>query len=397
MLIFTKQNGLILLLAAFAPVLVVRAQNSSGATLDSGNSSGDTMTGTGTVTIGSTSGYSGGTTISGGTLIVNSGGTGTGTIAVGTGTLTLGGTISTGTSTLGTGTSTLSTGTTTNSSGGTIVDGGTLTLNGSGTGTLTLGTGTTTISTGTLTTGSGIVGLGAGTITVTGGGSTLIQSGDITILPGYSLNINSSVSFSTINHVPLTNGGTLAILAGANLGITMGYLQNATGILTINLAGVSAMSNARVSVTGDTSLAGQLQVRLTQDFIPQMAMTDTFTLLATTGSLTGTFGNVPDGGRITTTDGLGSFQVNYTGNAVLLSNFVAAHTTVNVTGDNVEVTFPSVRGRAYHVQVSSDMRNWTTAVDNITGDGTSMTITVPNGWQTQAAFFRVGTDVPGSP
>ena len=66
-----------------------------------------------------------------------------------------------------------------------------------------------------------------------------------------------------------------------------------------------------------------LAVTFTNNFAATVSSADTFTILA--ASLrTGTFQNVPNSGtRLTTFDGAGSFQVNFTSNTVTLSNFVA--------------------------------------------------------------------------
>jgi hypothetical protein len=48
---------------------------------------------------------------------------------------------------------------------------------------------------------------------------------------------------------------------------------------------------------------------------------DTFTLLNSNAALAGTFANVASGGRLTTSDGSGSFVVNYNGNTIAIGGF----------------------------------------------------------------------------
>jgi hypothetical protein len=60
-----------------------------------------------------------------------------------------------------------------------------------------------------------------------------------------------------------------------------------------------------------------------------MPSTATFTIITAANGLTGAFANVANGARVFTSDGIGSFQVNYgagssfAANSVVLSNFVA--------------------------------------------------------------------------
>ena len=70
-------------------------------------------------------------------------------------------------------------------------------------------------------------------------------------------------------------------------------------------------------------MAGTLKLGLTNDAVSQLRSTDTLTILSSTGTLTGTFSNAANGARLTTSDGYGSFVVNYTAHAVTLGNFVA--------------------------------------------------------------------------
>ncbi len=72
---------------------------------------------------------------------------------------------------------------------------------------------------------------------------------------------------------------------------------------------------------GSTSLKGQLLVSFVNGFQNSVTPSNTFTLLQTNNPVAGSFSNVISGGRLNTTDGTGSFMVNYTGNTIVLSNF----------------------------------------------------------------------------
>jgi hypothetical protein len=79
---------------------------------------------------------------------------------------------------------------------------------------------------------------------------------------------------------------------------------------------------------GDVTLVGNLEITLTHGFVPSPG--DVFTVLYLEGPLDGpfiigAFANVADNGRLETTDGGGSFLVNYgaNNNAIILSDFVA--------------------------------------------------------------------------
>jgi hypothetical protein len=63
-----------------------------------------------------------------------------------------------------------------------------------------------------------------------------------------------------------------------------------------------------LGLEGGATLDGLLRLTLINGFVPTAAQK--FTVLGSFG-ITGAFSNVADGQRLTTTDGLGSFVVNY--------------------------------------------------------------------------------------
>ena len=117
-------------------------------------------------------------------------------------------------------------------------------------------------------------------------GAILDGPGALTIGANRTMGIREGFSLTR----PLINNGTLA--PGLQLGsITVQtYLQTATGTLDIQLRGVTAdPEHDRLVVTGNTSIAGKLDVSLISGFTP--AAGHSFTVL-TAGSITGSFSTI---------------------------------------------------------------------------------------------------------
>jgi hypothetical protein len=82
-----------------------------------------------------------------------------------------------------------------------------------------------------------------------------------------------------------------------------------------------------LTTQGTTALGGTLQLNLIDGFVPTAV--NSFDILRANGGLTGAFANVANGQRLATSDGLGSFLVNYgpgspfNPNHVILSAFMA--------------------------------------------------------------------------
>lgn len=89
--------------------------------------------------------------------------------------------------------------------------------------------------------------------------------------------------------------------------------------LIFNVQGTNqGVSYSTLGVSQQVQFAGNLRIRLLNDFKP--ASGDVFNLMSF-GSKSGAFVNVASGARIKTTDGLGSFLVDYSGTSLLLSNY----------------------------------------------------------------------------
>jgi T5SS/PEP-CTERM-associated repeat protein len=106
------------------------------------------------------------------------------------------------------------------------------------------------------------------------------------------------------------------------------YTQKAGAELEIEIGGTSAGGTYDlVGITGNATLAGQLQLAMLGAFVPSPS--DTFTVLNAAGGIFGVFSNVTTGQRLSTSDGNGSFLVHYgpgsafNPNQIILSDFQA--------------------------------------------------------------------------
>ncbi len=184
-----------------------------------------------------------------------------------------------------------------------------------------------------------------GLINVSGGALTA----GTTFNAGGVLNVGSSGSFNATLPVTFESGSVVrgeGVVASTTINVggdvapgtdgTAGYLT--LNGLTTFLPGASAkfdlggtsqgVQHDFLEVGGTLTLGGNLAVKFISGFNTSVSSTMTFDLIGTT-ALLGSFANVPNGGTLITTDGLGSFKVNYgltsgfAVNHVVLSNFVA--------------------------------------------------------------------------
>ncbi|MCA9235940.1 MAG: autotransporter-associated beta strand repeat-containing protein [Planctomycetales bacterium] len=105
------------------------------------------------------------------------------------------------------------------------------------------------------------------------------------------------------------------------LTIAGNYTHGVDATLQIDLAGSDSLS--KLLVSGAATLGGDLAVTLTDGYVPLPG--DVFTILDA-ASLSSQFANATPGARIGTSDGAGTFLVNYNyaAGSVSLSNFAAA-------------------------------------------------------------------------
>jgi len=126
-----------------------------------------------------------------------------------------------------------------------------------------------------------------------------IQEGGL-LAPG-----NSPGTTTVTGNYNLNNGSIEIELAGTNQGILFDFIK-VNGLALIDATSTS------------------LEIVFLDGFENTVAAADTFTILNAGNGLSGVFSGFSDGSRIQTVDGLGSFQINYLSNSVILSNFVTS-------------------------------------------------------------------------
>ncbi len=213
------------------------------------------------------------------------------------------------------------------------LSGGTLALSSTGSTALQIGADTAGLGTSTFTlSGTGVLRV-PGTITGAQSGAKQIfafTGGTLAANAVNATNLRSAADGT--NGTFAQSGGTLApgnVGTAGRTAITGAYNLGVGATLAVELGGNSAATvfqtaNAhdQLTVSGTTTLAGNLSVALLPGYTP--AAGSSFTVLSSTGALSGAFANVAFGQRLSTAGGEGSFLVNQVGNAVTLSGFIVA-------------------------------------------------------------------------
>jgi autotransporter-associated beta strand protein len=254
-------------------------------------------------------------------------------------------------------------------SGGSLL---TTTLNLGGTDTTALKSPSYTLTGGNLsltssfTIGADTAGSGTSTFTLGGSGKLVVpgtisgaQSGarQIFTMNGGTLAVatlnttNLRSADTSANGTFTQSGGTLApgdVGTAGRTAITGSYTLGSGGTLALDLGGTTAATAFQgtasqfdnLTVSGTTTLSGNLGVSLINGYTP--TNNTTFTIVNSSGALSGNFANVAFGSRLLVADGSGSFQVNQVGNAVTLSNFlpivITAFVTPGADGINLDWT-----------------------------------------------------------
>jgi hypothetical protein len=284
------------------------------------------------------------------------------------------------------------------------VNGGNLLLSGNGGG-IFINSGTIKASGGTLqfdgtVTSSGTVDVGADTLLVTG---SYTQNAGTFRLAGGSVTSTSVMDFEgglvdawgTIN-ATITNGANLQpALGGTGLTVNGRLVLLASSQLTFQLGGLTQGSEyGRLNVNGTLALGGQLVLIFANGFENSVSNTDRFAVLNSLSvGLGGRFTNVAPGDRLDTSDGFGSFQVDYDATRVVLSNFIPNGIFLDFAGPNSEngtggngrsltfskpnVTFGS-GAREYH-GASFNGGNGAPGANFLGGDGGSLAATATTG------------------
>jgi hypothetical protein len=119
---------------------------------------------------------------------------------------------------------------------------------------------------------------------------------------------NATGAAATIN---VGDSGAAGLLA-----ITGTYKQLATGTMNISIGGLTTGTYSELTVSGTASLGGTLSVSLVNGLVLTASNIGTqFTILSSTGTLSGAFSN--PGGTVTV--GTDQFTISYVGNTVVLT------------------------------------------------------------------------------
>jgi hypothetical protein len=199
---------------------------------------------------------------------------------------------------------------------------------------------------------------GIGTLNITDGGKVTTE--DLKTWAGGTVNLNGGTLRAPSLNISEGNfnmtGGRLAThtvignltvaggsLAPGDLGgytvVAGNYTQSSGAILEIGIGGSLYTAYDQLAVAGNATLGGLLQLFLLDGFIPSPS--DSFVVLVTYGGLSGAFSNVANGNRLFTTDGTGSFLVNYgpsstlNPNQVILNSFQRLSLPGDYNGDAV--------------------------------------------------------------
>ncbi len=195
--------------------------------------------------------------------------------------------------------------------------------------------------------------LGRGTVTVSGadsrwtntdvvnvGGLNTGQPALLRLIDGAQMQATNTI-VSAIGQVhgagtitgSLDNSGIVAPGNSAGrLDITGNYTQSAGARLQIEIGGLTGGTQHDImDAAGTAALGGRLELALLNGFAPTSA--NTFTILEAS-TVTGAFSNVASGQRLTTSDGLGSFRVNYgSGSPFSPSQVVLSAFQSSIVGD----------------------------------------------------------------
>ncbi|NQX01483.1 hypothetical protein HQ447_12555, partial [bacterium] len=158
-------------------------------------------------------------------------------------------------------------------------------------------------------------------------GGTLATAAFNATLLGSSSNAADPVSDSVSIGTLVNRGGTLAPggLGTAGKTTITGNFRVNSGALAIDLGGLIPAATFQggqydqLEVSGSTELAGDLSIQLLPSYTPVAG--DGFTILTSTGTLSGGFANAPFGSRIASMDGHSSFVVSQVGNTVTLGQY----------------------------------------------------------------------------
>jgi len=216
----------------------------------------------------------------------------------------------------------------------------------------------------------------------------------------------------------VNRGGTMAPGGNGTAGRTTitGNFATTSGNLAIDLGGTTQGSGFQaglydfLSVSGNIILGGNLVVQVLPGFTPNASQT--FNILTSSGSVVGAFANAPHGTRIATADGLHTFLVSQSMNAVTLGNYApvtppqissATAPEIVAEGDHVVlgVTVTSLAPETYTWRRNGQLvigatSSSLTLLSFTSAQGGVYEVTVQNAAGASTRSFAVRTNVPPS-
>jgi autotransporter-associated beta strand protein len=208
-------------------------------------------------------------------------------------------------------------------------------------------------------TGGSLTKIGTGTLTVSGNniftGPTTVDAGrlsvDGTIMSSVTVNNGGTLAGSgATGSLTLNNGGTAAPDDSQTLHINGNYVQNAGGVLKIEVAGADSNASGHLDITGSATVDGTLEVRFVNGFLP--ASGQVIEVLHAGGVLAGSFAQIifPDlraGFQFQAEVVSGSHKVTALNDGVAATGFLNISTRMRVgTGDNALIGGFIVTGSA---------------------------------------------------
>jgi len=139
-------------------------------------------------------------------------------------------------------------------------------------------------------------------------GTVEVDSGTLEFDGGY----NQTAGHLLLHGGAVATNGTLNIQEGTfeGSGFIIGNLSLLNGsYLVLSIGGLTQYDS--INVTGAVSLGGELDLSFLNGFESELSSEETFTLLTASNGITGLFDNIANGAVLDTSDGLGSFVVNY--------------------------------------------------------------------------------------
>ena len=278
------------------------------------------------------------------------------------------------------------------------LSGGTFALTGTGSTALQIGADTAGLGTSTFTlSGTGVLRV-PGTITGAQTGAKQVFAFTGGTLAAAAVNATNLRSAATdaANGLLAQSGGTLApgdVGSAGRTAISGAYSLGAGATLAIDLGGSTAATafqatsaHDQLTVSGATTLAGNLTISLLPGFTP--AVGASFTVLSSTGTLSGAFANVAFGGTVTATDGVTQFSVTQSGNTVVLTRVVPAPPVIQTSPDSLSV---NVNGSATLTVIATGSGlTYQWRKDDVAISGATAAIyTIPSAQLAQAGLYDV--------